>query len=99
MIIALVIVTSVLVLFNIILFTLWYFSNKKILKLIRVDLPPLIKSAEVEVPFLAKCAETARDNDDSLAKNIEIIAKRIIKIEKEANVYKSKTRSRNNSED
>lgn len=95
MIIALLIVTSFLLLSNIVLFILWYFSNKKILKLIQLDLPPVFKMFETDIPFLIKCADTARDNDDALAKNIEIVAKRIIKVEKELNVYQTKSRRNN----
>jgi hypothetical protein len=105
MIIALLIVTSI---FNIILFILWYFSNKKLMKLIRVDLPPVISSLDklkvTDIPFLIKCADTARDNIDALAKNQEILAKRIIKNEKQLDAYKAKSNAKinrynNDSED
>jgi hypothetical protein len=105
MIIALLIVTSI---FNIVLFILWYFSNKKLMKLIRVDLPPVISSLDklkvTDIPFLIKCADTARDNIDALAKNQEILAKRIIKNEKQLDAYKAKSNAKinrynNDSED
>jgi hypothetical protein len=97
MIIALLIVTSI---FNIVLFILWYFSNKKLMKLIRVDLPPVISSLDklkvTDIPFLIKCADTARDNIDALAKNQEILAKRIIKNEKQLDAYKAKSNAKIN---
>ena len=64
--------------------------HRKLRKLISKDLPPVAKAMSTDIPYLIKCAETFRDNDDTLAKNQELLARRIIKTEKQANTYKSK---------
>jgi len=66
------------------------------MKIIQVDLPPVVKGLVTDIPFLIKCAETARDNDDALTKNIEIVAKRLVRNEKQFDAYKAKANARIN---
>lgn len=61
--------------------------------LLIVQIRKLNRVIRIDLPFLIKCADTARDNDDALAKNQEILLKRIIYLEKQKHAYKSKHRT------
>lgn len=60
--------------------------------LLIVQIKKLNRVVRIDLPFLIKCADTARDNDDALSKNQEILLKKIIYLEKQKHAYKSKHR-------
>jgi len=71
-----------------IIFLLQFFSNKKIEKIIEVDIPKILKLCD----NLQENIDVLSKNDETLGKNDEGLLRKIVMLEKREKSYKSKHR-------